>query len=102
VSRRTNILLMVALATGVLYGYFGVPFFLPLVSDELPMAEEPECPTLSEVEDIRLRMLLLKRGMKHSDAEEVLGLASGTGTIGMGGTPHQTPMLRVPGRVQRE
>jgi hypothetical protein len=85
-SRRANILLLVALAAGVTYGWFGVPLFLPMISDDTEAIVEERGQPRSEVDEVRFRMLLLKRGMKHSDAEEVLGLASGTGTIGMGGS----------------
>lgn len=76
-SRRTTILLLLVMAAGVAYGYFGVPFLLPFVSDHVEAAvEEPAGQRVSEVDEIRFRMLLLKPGMDSREVDRVLGLAN--------------------------
>jgi hypothetical protein len=44
-SRRTNILLLRTLAAGVVYGSFGVPLLLPLVSENTKEPVEEHCVT---------------------------------------------------------
>jgi hypothetical protein len=76
-SRRMNILLLLTLAAGVAYGWLGVPFLLPFVSDEIEEAvEEPQGQLYPEIEEMRVRMLALKVGMAHGDVAKVLDLAS--------------------------
>jgi hypothetical protein len=73
-SRRANILLLLALAAGVVYGWFGVPFLLPLVSDGIEATvEEPPGQVFSEADEIRFRMLSLKTGMDFDEIARVLG-----------------------------
>jgi hypothetical protein len=50
-SRRVNILLVLALAIGIAYGRFGVPLLLPMIDAPQPMFEEPES-QVSQVDDI--------------------------------------------------
>jgi hypothetical protein len=71
-SRRTNILLILALAAIVAYGRFGVPFFLPMVSDDAPVDEGQP---VSEADEVRHRMRLLRPGAHECDVERILGLA---------------------------
>jgi hypothetical protein len=74
-SRRTNILLLLALTSGLAYGYFGVPFLLPLVSDGIEeTVEEPPGQVFSEADEIHLRLLSLKGGMTSDEVEKWLGL----------------------------
>jgi len=79
VSRRVNILLLLALAIGVAYGRFGVPFFAATGSEA--MVEEPEEQCLSEANAIRFRMELLKPGMDHDAVRKVLGLTGKADTV---------------------
>jgi hypothetical protein len=80
VSRRANILLLLTLAAGVAYGWFGVPFFLTILADDSEgVTEELGDHRLSEVEqaevdDLRCRMLSLKTGMDKQKVSKVLGL----------------------------
>jgi hypothetical protein len=77
VSRRTNMLLILALAVGVAYGRFAIPFFLPLVSDHTEaLVEEQDAQALSEVDDIRLRIPSLKPGMCSGEVDKLLDLAN--------------------------
>ena len=74
-SRRANILLLLALVIGIAYGRFGIPFLLPLVSDGIEeTVEEPLGQVFSEADDIRFRMLSLKEGMTSDEVEKWLGL----------------------------
>jgi hypothetical protein len=80
-SRRTNILLVIALATGAVYGWLGVPFLLPLVSDDIQVAEDDLARGLSPVEELIFQMEQLRSGMvykplRKSEVGRVLGLAS--------------------------
>jgi hypothetical protein len=79
-SRHTNLLLVLALAVGVAYGWFGVPFFLTILADDTEaVTEELPDQRLSaveqaEVDDLRSRMLSLKAGMGEHKVSKVLGL----------------------------
>jgi hypothetical protein len=76
-SRRANILLLLALAAGIGYGYFGVPFLLPFVAEQVEdVAEEPVVGVISEAHNMQCRMLSLRPGMKGADVHRVLGLAN--------------------------
>ena len=44
------VLLLLALAVGVTYGWVGVPFLLPLFSDDTPLAQDLDGPGLTEAE----------------------------------------------------
>jgi hypothetical protein len=71
-----NILLLLALAAGVAYGWLALPLLLPLVSDDVEAAvEESEWQRLSEADKIRLRMSSLKVGMDSDEVRRVLDLA---------------------------
>jgi hypothetical protein len=70
-SRRANIILLLALAAGVAYGGFGVPL---LSDDTEAVVEESGGQVLSEADEIRLQMPRLKPGMNQGEAEKVLGL----------------------------
>jgi len=65
-------LLVFALAAGVAYGYFGVPIFLAMSpgDDTASVVEEHR---LSDDEDLRFRVQLLRTGMDHGQVERVLG-----------------------------
>ena len=67
--QRTNLLLILALAAGVAYGGFGVPYFLARDS-----VEEPEEQPLSVAQKIHFRMGLLGPGMDSVQAKKVLGI----------------------------
>lgn len=73
-SRRANILLLLALAAGVAYGWFGVPSLLPFADGIDATAEEPEGQVLSEADQIRFRMQSLILGMDNDEAGRVLFL----------------------------
>jgi hypothetical protein len=79
VSRRANILLLLALAVGVAYGRFGVPFLAAIGSEAV--VEEPEEQCLPEADAIGFRMKLLKSGMDHDEVRKVLGLTGQPHTV---------------------
>jgi multidrug resistance efflux pump len=61
-SRRANILLLLALAIAVAYGRFGVPLLLPMINDTQAWFEEPE----SEWE---LKAIILQREVEVQETE---------------------------------
>jgi hypothetical protein len=74
-SRRANILLVLALAAGIAYGYFGVPFLLPLVADDVEATvEEPNGQRISDLDETRFRLQRLRPGMTGKEVAKVLDL----------------------------
>jgi hypothetical protein len=71
-SRRANILVLLALTIGIVYACFAVPFLSPLIPDspEAPIAR-PDVPPISDLDEIRYRLLLLKPGMKAREVHQV-------------------------------
>jgi hypothetical protein len=73
--RRANILLLLALAAGVAYGRFGLPFLLAIGSDDDgAMFHEADLQSRLKADKIYFRMFLLKPGMEEDEVKRVLGL----------------------------